>query len=157
MLLAPSRSVALPSVSFSVHFGDARAVPALLASSAVWVPLPAALSVGVGWSVALPSVVCAWRQQGLGGALPSVSVMTRHASVLTARFTSSCALSDWVWLPSGALSVDKIVTFFMRGIDDSGQFVYWSSIRAPLLSPTSTHPVQIGTVSNVCVIAAVTG
>ena len=48
------------------------------------------------------------------------------------------------------------IGYFMRGWDTNGNFVYWSSTAAPNLSPVTTIPTLVGSLTNICLIGTTT-
>ena len=47
----------------------------------------------------------------------------------------------------------SLTTYYLRGWDTtSANFVYWQSVGTPNISPTSTIPALVGTLTNVCVV-----
>lgn len=49
-------------------------------------------------------------------------------------------------------SVAQTITYYLRGWDNTNNFVYWQSVGTPNMSPTSTIPSLVGTLTNVCVV-----
>lgn len=47
-------------------------------------------------------------------------------------------------------------TYFLRGWDTNGNFVYWSSTATPNLSPVTTIPTLVGSLTNICLIGTTT-
>lgn len=57
---------------------------------------------------------------------------------------------------SSGVTIATVTTYYMRGWDSSGQFVYWSSIGMPDVAPATTVPGLSGALGNVCVVGTVT-
>jgi hypothetical protein len=54
---------------------------------------------------------------------------------------------------SASESTSAVPTYYLRGWDTtSANFVYWQSVGTPNISPTSTIPSLVGTLTNVCVV-----
>ena len=66
--------------------------------------------------------------------------------------------SDWMLLPHNSqsyYSYPQTKSYYHRGVDSSGVFVYWVSKDAPVLFPDKTYPDAIKPINNACVISVI--
>lgn len=92
---------------------------------------------------------------GINTHLPDVSVSVPNNFVALLASLQYAGIFNALGLGVNNINAINTTTYYMRGWDTNGNFVYWHSTGAIETNPTTTVPALVGTLQAVTVIGSI--